>query len=438
MSRSRVWAFRLVAVLLSVLLTAGAMELVLRHVYDPLGWLSQENWEEELFTRTYRVRHGDWADVNPDPDVKYLWGGSRANIPLPYRTYRRYLQELYQPSDNPIMGFTHRPGVRVTFRTAAGDYEDMTVEINARGLRDRDFAQPKPPRTYRILFSGDSVVFGAGVEAADTVVKALEDRLNRRARPGWRFEVVNYGVGGYNTRQELEFLKETRAMQDEPDLVLLGVVMNDHSETNSMLSWQGDLARLGDRAAAGATLTDEPTAKLLGRYVGARLRVGRLGFAGVQLVRKGVERLAEAWRGENSWRVALRGGGRGLDPATQQRIAASLAAFREYVRSHGVPLGLVVFPFEFALDPAHPKYAETDGEYRTWLQLARGTDLPTLDLLAAFLARRAEFTPGSIAKGLYAPWDPVHLNPRGHAMAADAVADFVSRHWRLPLDERAR
>jgi len=435
MNRARVGAFRLIAVVLSIVLTAGVMELVLRFVYDPLGWLSQENWEEELFTRTYRVRHRDWADVNPDPDVKYMWGGSRANIPLPYKTYRRYLQELYQPSDNAIMGFTHRPGVRVTFRTAAGDYEDMTVETNSVGLRDRDFARPKPPRTYRILFVGDSVVFGAGVEARDTVVKALEDRLNRRATRGWRFEVVNYGVGGYNTRQELELLKETRAMQYEPDLILLGVVMNDHSETNSMLSWQGDLARLGDRAA-GATLTDEPTAKLLARYVGARLRVGRLAFSGVQFVRKSAERVAEAWRGENSWRVALRSHATGLDPATQQKIQASLVAFRDYVRSHGVPLGLVVFPFETTLDPAHPKHAETAGEYQTWVRLARSTDVPTLDLRAAFLGRRAEFTPVSISKGLYAAWDHIHLNPRGHAMAADAVDDFARRHWRLPLAER--
>ena len=436
MSRSRAWAFRLIAVVLSIVLTAGLTELVLRYAYDPLGWLSQENWEEELFTRTYRVRHGDWADVNPDPDVKYMWGGSRSNIPLPYKTYRRYLQELYQPSDNAIMGFTHRPGVHVTFRTAAGDYEDMTVETNSLGLRDREFARPKPPRTYRILFSGDSVVFGAGVEARDTVVKALEGLLNRQAKPGWRFEVVNYGVGGYNTRQELEFLKETRAMQDEPDLILLGVVMNDHSETNSMLSWQGDLARLGDRAAAGATLTDEPTAKLLARYVGARLRVGRLAFSGVQFVRKSAERVVEAWRGANAWRVALRSDARGLDPATQQKIQANLAAFRDYVRSHGVPLGLVVFPFEFALDPDHPKHAETAGEYQTWLRLARSTDVPTLDLLAAFLARGAEFTPGSVSKGLYAAWDHVHLSPRGHAMAADAIDAFVRQHWRPPVRER--
>lgn len=437
LNRSRVWLLRLLVVVVSVSLTVGLTELILRYVYDPLGWLSQENWEEELFTRTYRVRYSDWADVNPDPDVKYMWGGSRLRVPLPYKTYRRYLQELYKPSDNAILGFTHRPGVHVTFPTEEGYYYDMTVDTNSIGLRDRELTRPKPPKTHRILFSGDSVTFGTGVDVRDTFVKALENRLNRHAKPGWRFEVVNYGLGGYNTRQELELLKETRAMQYEPDLVLLGVVMNDHSETNSMLSWQGDLARLGDRTAAAATLTDEPTAKLLARYVGARLRVGRLAFAGVQFVRKTSERAVEAWRGGNSWRAALRSDARGLEPATERKIQSNLTAFRDYVQSHRVPLGLVVFPFEFALDPDHPKYPETSKEYESWLRLSRNTNAPTLDFLEAFLARRSEFKPGSISKGLYTAWDHVHLNPKGHAMAADAIYTFVRQHWRLPLREDA-
>ena len=65
-------------------------------------------------------------------------------------------------------------------------------EISTQGLRDREFAVPKPPGLLRILVLGDSVAFGHGVAASEAFPRVLEDLLNSADRP---VEVVNGGNG---------------------------------------------------------------------------------------------------------------------------------------------------------------------------------------------------------------------------------------------------
>jgi hypothetical protein len=90
----------------------------------------------------------------------------------------------------------------------------------------------KPEGTYRILVLGDSTTFGWGVPVEKPYAKLLEQKLNENLRPGGpkRFEVMNTGVGNYNTAQEVAYFKE-RGRLYKPDMVILGFFTNDAEET---------------------------------------------------------------------------------------------------------------------------------------------------------------------------------------------------------------
>ncbi len=116
---------------------------------------------------------------------------------------------------HPTYGFFHRPGAAGWIRTP--EFTSF-VQISAQGLRDREFAIPKPAGTFRALVLGDSFVEGAQIPLEATVAKRLEQRL--RATAGEQIEIVNAGNAGFGTAQELLFL-ERDGPTFQPDLVLL-------------------------------------------------------------------------------------------------------------------------------------------------------------------------------------------------------------------------
>jgi lysophospholipase L1-like esterase len=105
-------------------------------------------------------------------------------------------------------------------------YGDVLVTYNERGLRDRPIL-PKAEGEYRILALGDSVTFGWGVPQHQIFSFRLEQLLqNRLQRP---VRVINSGVGGYNTVQEVTYFKQ-EGITFQPDLVMLTYVQNDIEE----------------------------------------------------------------------------------------------------------------------------------------------------------------------------------------------------------------
>src|SRR6185295_13051929 len=91
------------------------------------------------------------------------------------------------------------------------------VVTSSLGFRGREHAVPKPPGAFRILGLGDSFTFGR--HAPDEVyLELLEARLRAR---GFPVDVINAGVPGYDTAQELGQLRKA-GLGLGPDLVLLG------------------------------------------------------------------------------------------------------------------------------------------------------------------------------------------------------------------------
>lgn len=133
----------------------------------------------------------------------------------------RYARLLKRPSRRPGIAHEHVPG-----RSAR--LMGVDVRINALGLRERDIDHPRPPGVRRVLMLGDSLIFGWGVAAEATTSRRLEATLNQRD-PGGRWQVINAGVGNYNTRTEVRYLL-AEGLRYDPEVVVLGYFVNDAEE----------------------------------------------------------------------------------------------------------------------------------------------------------------------------------------------------------------
>src|ERR1700751_1186103 len=132
----------------------------------------------------------------------------------------KYAVELKRPVANPELSFAHAPN-RSAFLMG------VPVSINSEGLRDREFSFEKPPDVYRVMMLGDSTTLGWGVKEEDTAAKFLERKLNANLPAGYnRAEVMNAGVGNYDTVQEVTYY-ETIGWKFHPDLVVLVFFIND-------------------------------------------------------------------------------------------------------------------------------------------------------------------------------------------------------------------
>jgi hypothetical protein len=134
---------------------------------------------------------------------------------------------FYQP--DAARGYSLRPGAEGWYRREGQAF----VHINSEGLRDREHAKPKTSGTLRIAVVGDSYAEAFQVEQEKAFWSVLEQRLQEcPALAGRRVEVINFGVSGYGTAQELITLRE-KVWDYSPDVVLLAVTTNNDVLDNS-------------------------------------------------------------------------------------------------------------------------------------------------------------------------------------------------------------
>jgi lysophospholipase L1-like esterase len=132
-----------------------------------------------------------------------------------------------------------RPGVELSVRGVA-------VRVNRLGLRGPEVTRVPARGVRRVLALGDSATFGEGLAESDGLVPQLERELGTRT--GERWEVLNAGVQGYNTADELGFLV-TRGLALAPEAVVVGFNLNDY-DYGPVINSLGILTR--DRATRAA------------------------------------------------------------------------------------------------------------------------------------------------------------------------------------------
>ena len=298
----------------------------------------------------------------------------------------RAATELFIPSPSRVWDL--RPGY-VGHRTDWGTRNWVTISINSQGRRDKEVSLKKPAGTYRIAILGDSVAFGARVEAKDDFATQLEWNLNARSEL-LHYEVLNFGVPGYGTWQELAVLKE-KALAYDPDLVILAFVMNDFSDNNQA----GQLGYLNMTRVQGA-------ARFL-REHSAFYRFMREKVLSVEA------------------QVALRDPCAGADPTfcwgtTKQLLDQAV----DVTRQQGAKFVLLVFPIRsqtLAPDP------NIEAHYQQVMSaFARAKSIPEIDLLRAFTENRDD--------GLFV--DDYHPTEIGHSIAAIEMLEQLDAQAVLP------
>jgi lysophospholipase L1-like esterase len=305
---------------------------------------------------------------------------------------------------SPLLGWVLPPG--------STSYSiDAPVRVNAHGLRDDEFPLAKPAGERRILCLGDSFTFALGVAFEDLYVQQLERRLADQ-RPGERFQAINAGIGGYNTRQELIYLL-ARGFDFAPDLITVGFYWNDLLENEAPLP---DLAST-PWVEPGATLHGEGREHTLPGWLRDPLRSSVLLY---QIVLRSKTLLygLEPPRGPLAQvqRALLEGDRETLEPywrSTGQRLLEIAAAARD----RGVPVVLLVFPME--------EHVKRDYPHRIWGERLREiwapTGMPFVDLEADYQeALRAGRNP-------FLPYD-LHPNADGMRIAAERLLETITRH----------
>lgn len=137
---------------------------------------------------------------------------------------------------------------------------EVPISTNALGLRGPDVTQPKPAGEVRLLALGDSVTFGWGLRGEDAYPAQLASLL-ATLRPAQHFEVINAGVSGYGTWQELLWLQDDgNALQ--PDIVIVQLHLNDAADNLwGTLGWQSQRQNWLTRTSLLARLVQRVTSQ---------------------------------------------------------------------------------------------------------------------------------------------------------------------------------
>ena len=161
------------------------------------------------------------------------------------------LRNLISPHPSDQIIFDLRPNLNLRFQRAQ-------VRTNSCGLRGPEISVQKPPNTFRIALLGDSFTFGWGVEEHQSFAAQMEEVLNRHFGSKKKVEVLNFGVPGYSTFQEVARFEEL-GLDFSPDAVVVFFIENDYGPPffiRDMESSSGQILSL-QRFVSGRTSPEE-------------------------------------------------------------------------------------------------------------------------------------------------------------------------------------
>jgi len=139
--------------------------------------------------------------------------------------YAAELSAWESPPPSPRKGVAVMQGhPYLIYEYVPGTHRDggVTLTINSLGLRGPELDIPKPAGMRRFITTGDSSVFGFGVEDNEVFSSVAADLL------GDGVEAVVGATPGYSTYQSLNLLR-LRGLSTEPDLIVIGNLWSDNN-----------------------------------------------------------------------------------------------------------------------------------------------------------------------------------------------------------------
>jgi len=285
----------------------------------------------------------------------------------------KYARKLKRVSEDPNQGHKH-----ISSRSAL--LMGAEVSINSHGHRNKETPITKPSNTIRVVMLGDSLTFGWGVPAEDTVSEQLEVLFNNDENKK-AVEVINTGIGNTNTEMQVNrFLADEVAFS--PDVVVLNYFIND------------------------AEPIPRPTKSLLMKYSASYVffslrlaSVGRMFFGGKQWYEYYLDLYQDQ---EVGW----------------QRTKSSFQKLSEYCRSKGIKLVLVNYPELHQFNP-YPFTSVT----QKLEKLAVQESVPFLDLLPALQEQKED--------SLWVNQQDQHPNSLACRLISPAIREFLEKNSAL-------
>ncbi len=301
---------------------------------------------------------------------------------------------LYQPHH--WLVYTLKPGYR--------SVKDP-VRHNAYGFRGPEISIEKPPHTYRVVALGASTTYCTAItDDAKTYPARLEAHLRERY-PGVAIEVINAGVPGYTSAEDLMNL-EFKVLDLSPNLVIPYHAHNDiHPRrqpqftgdyTGYRKSWSGTTAR--ERLFGWSALT---------RILGIRLSLWR-----PESIYKYTTTLVDQ-RPEPAEALA------NFNRSDGKYFRRNLRAIVDVSRGRGIDVLLPTAVYRADAEPPGPYREVYERGMREHTQIVR--DVAEETGVAFFdLAAEMPATPEYLA-------DAVHVTVAGAEVKASLLAEAVAR-----------
>lgn len=344
-----------------------------------------------------------------------------------------------------ILGWKPVPGVRWT--KPAHTLSTHPVFVNHIGLRNREVTPGSQPGIRRIVLLGDSFTFAKAVRSEDTFASLLEERLNQIDR----FEVINAGVPGYGTAQELLLMQHLANKQIVGDVYVLMFFLNDILD-NLRLDY-GNLEETLIRP--GFALEKDGGLRLVAYPIKAYsesllpAHTGSADLVTVEILKRQLASFVQS----RPWLAGLISK-MGFEQKVPRMPGVVNGWYREDVLKAGIPLtralikgiqvearkkgaillvSMIPSPFDVYPETYHPILKNTfpdDKHIEDYLsdqtrpqrivaEICQELQIPFLDFLPALQS--------SNERELYFPLEG-HLTREGHAVVARQLAEFVEKH----------
>lgn len=309
---------------------------------------------------------------------------------------------LLQP--HPRRGWSLKPSM-------TGTESGAVTRTNRLGLRGPEVAEKKPLNETRILFIGDSVIFGFALSEESSIVTQCEQILNQE-RTDQRLNCINAGISGYSTWQERDLL-ESEGFQLDPDIVVLGFSLQNDVADAALLQ----PGQLIDRGMKFEFSNNSHWSGIMRAFTSVRAR------------REWKQKLASiSWRedapdrnwmrAQSVFHIVFR------EPLTPEietgwtRAVAELTAISDACRKRSIPLVVMVFS---SLSQADPECKHLYPQNRI-LKWGAENAVPVFDSWAALLERAAR--EGRAISSYFI--DDGHPNTAGSRVIAEQFARFMN------------
>jgi len=307
----------------------------------------------------------------------------------------------------------------------------VPLQTNTQGFNDKEWTPDKPADLRRVAILGDSFIAGAELPRNQIMVSRLETRLNNSDGP--RCQVMNFGVGGSSTGQQLVLYRELASKYDL-DVVIIGFQTESDVYDNS-----GELAsnpilrcRIGNNGQleeVRVSAAKQYGSRILNRY--SRFYDWQKdminGF--VKQLRRGVQPLRLQHRVYDT------------DPEPRYLRAWKLTgkileSFQAETSRDGVQLLVVSLPgsrqiyldrFKQLIEQAGKKTKmEDDFPDRRLAAICQRSGIPFLSLFPAFRAAAPDRDSKVLSQRLFLKGTG-HFNRKGHDLAADVIWKWLGK-----------